>query len=148
MAAAPDPPQSSGSTGDGDNNGLGLLAYWIIAGAITVFFVLLLVTWQRRRYSRESDISSIVSPETIEPVTPQYNVNHAFGDALNHDNVIAAVGTARTVVAAQAYPRYGRSHGNSVDSDDSTAMSVMIKSIHTPFITPEDEANEGGEWAI
>ncbi|CAI5715833.1 unnamed protein product [Peronospora farinosa] len=125
-AAAPDPPQSSGSTGDGDNNGLGLLAYWIIAGAITVFFVLLLVTWQRRRYSRESDISSIVSPETIEPVTPQYNVNHTFGDALNHDNVIAAVGTARTVVAAQAYPGYGRSHGNSVDSDDSTAMSVTL----------------------
>ncbi|KAE8911732.1 Vacuolar protein sorting-associated protein 18 [Phytophthora fragariae] len=25
---------------------------------------------------------------------------------------------------------------------------VMIKSIHTPFITPEDEANEGSEWAI
>ncbi|RQM09076.1 hypothetical protein DD237_006159 [Peronospora effusa] len=125
-AAAPDPPQSSGSTGDGDNNGLGLLSYWIIAGAITVFFVLLLVTWQRRRYSRESDISSIVSPETIEPVTPQYNVNHAFGDALNHDNVIAAVGTARTVVAAQAYPGYGRSHGNSVDSDDPIAMSVTL----------------------
>ncbi|KAG6576402.1 Vacuolar protein sorting-associated protein 18 [Phytophthora cinnamomi] len=25
---------------------------------------------------------------------------------------------------------------------------VMIKSIHTPFITPEDEANEGSEWTI
>uniref|UniRef100_A0AAV1SZ85 Uncharacterized protein n=1 Tax=Peronospora matthiolae TaxID=2874970 RepID=A0AAV1SZ85_9STRA len=25
---------------------------------------------------------------------------------------------------------------------------VMIKSIHTSFITPEDEANEGSEWAI
>uniref|UniRef100_A0AAV1VIA3 Uncharacterized protein n=1 Tax=Peronospora matthiolae TaxID=2874970 RepID=A0AAV1VIA3_9STRA len=25
---------------------------------------------------------------------------------------------------------------------------VMIKSIHAPFITPEDDANEGSEWAI
>ncbi|TDH68068.1 hypothetical protein CCR75_004272 [Bremia lactucae] len=25
---------------------------------------------------------------------------------------------------------------------------VMIKSIHSPFITPEDEANEGSEWTI
>ncbi|RLN02542.1 hypothetical protein BBJ28_00014298 [Nothophytophthora sp. Chile5] len=25
---------------------------------------------------------------------------------------------------------------------------VMIKSIHTPFITPEDEASEGSEWTI
>ncbi|CAI5737374.1 unnamed protein product [Peronospora destructor] len=127
-AAAPDSPQSSGSTGegDGDNNGLGLLAYWLIAGAIAVFFVLLLVNWKRRRYSRESDISSIVSPETIEPITPQYNVNHAFGDALNNDNVSTAVNNASTVAAAQAYPGYGRSHGNSVDSDDSTAMSVTL----------------------
>ncbi|CAH0485005.1 unnamed protein product [Peronospora farinosa] len=80
MAAAPDPPQSSGSTGDGDNNGLGLLAYWIIAGAIT------------------------------------------------------------------AYLGYGRSHGNSVDSDDSTAMSVTLATDKVLASCRLDYVIEGGRW--
>ncbi|CAI5714731.1 unnamed protein product [Peronospora destructor] len=66
-----------------------------------------------------------VFPLHVRTLSP-YNVKHAFGDALNNDNISAAVNSASTVVAAQAYPGYGRSHGNSVDSDDSTAMSVTL----------------------
>ncbi|KAI9918243.1 hypothetical protein PsorP6_012185 [Peronosclerospora sorghi] len=35
-----------------------------------------------------------------------------------------------------------------IESECIFCGEVMIKSIHTPFITPENEANEGSEWAI
>jgi serine/threonine protein kinase len=127
-AAVPDSSRSSGSSSD-DDAGLGLLAYWLIAGAIIVFFLLLLVIWQRRRHSRERGSSPIVSPEAVEPTTPKYNANDAFGDALNRD-AAAAVPAAMVgagAVAAGAYPGYGRSHGNSVDSED-TALGASLAS--------------------
>ncbi|CAH0514759.1 unnamed protein product [Peronospora belbahrii] len=84
----------------------------------------------RRRHSREGDSSPILSPEVIEPTTPKCNANHAFGDALNHDNiassVAAATGSASNIVHANAYPGYGRSHGNSIDSEDTTAMGLTL----------------------
>ncbi|OWZ11502.1 TKL protein kinase [Phytophthora megakarya] len=101
-AAVPDSSQSSASTGDDDHDGLGLLAYWLIAGAIIVFFLLLLVIWQRRRHNNERESSPIVSPESIEPTTPKYNANDAFDDALNHDNVAPAAYTAKKSADAEA----------------------------------------------
>ncbi|KAE9130610.1 hypothetical protein PF010_g3784 [Phytophthora fragariae] len=121
-AAVPDSAQSSGSDSDGGHGGLGLLGYWLIAGAIIVFFLLLLVIRQRRRHNHERDSSPIVSPEAVEPTTPKYNADDAFGDALNRD---AAAGAK--AVGSGAYPGYGRSHGNSVDSED-TALGVSLAS--------------------
>ncbi|GMF40748.1 unnamed protein product [Phytophthora fragariaefolia] len=125
-AAVPDSAQS-GSGGGDHHSGLGLLGYWLIAGAIVVFFLLLLVIWQRRRHSRERDSSPVVSPEAIEPTTPKYNANAAFGDALNRDAASVPAGNAARAVSSNAYPGYGRSHGNSVDSED-TALGVSLAS--------------------
>ncbi|KAG7382399.1 hypothetical protein PHYPSEUDO_004880 [Phytophthora pseudosyringae] len=123
-AAVPDSSRSSGSNSDDDHDGLGLLAYWLIVGAIVVFFLLLLVIWQRRRHSRERESSPIVSPEAVEPTTPKYNANAAFGDALNRDNAAAVVAPA--AVGAAAYPGYGRSHGNSVDSEVTALGATLV----------------------
>ncbi|KAL4165200.1 hypothetical protein KRP22_003931 [Phytophthora ramorum] len=129
-AAVPDSSQSSASSSDNDNGGLGLLGYWLIAGAIIVFFLLLLVIWQRRRHSRERESSPMVSPEAVEPTTPKYNGDDAFGDALNRDAEAvapAAVGAAAGAGAAGVYVGYGRSHGNSIDSED-TSRGVDLAS--------------------
>ncbi|EGZ15620.1 hypothetical protein PHYSODRAFT_506773 [Phytophthora sojae] len=134
-AAAPDSAQSAGSNSDDDHGGLGLLGYWLIAGAIIVFFLLLLVIWQRRRHNHERGSSPIVSPEAVEPTTPKYNADAAFGDALNRDAAAVAPavagakagGSGAKAVGANAYPGYGRSHGNSVDSED-TALGVSLAS--------------------
>ncbi|KAL4116199.1 hypothetical protein PRIC2_013197 [Phytophthora ramorum] len=129
-AAVPDSSQSSASSSDNDNGGLGLLGYWLIAGAIIVFFLLLLVIWQRRRHSRERESSPMVSPEAVEPTTPKYNGDDAFGDALNRDSEAvapAAVGAAVGAGAAGVYVGYGRSHGNSIDSED-TSRGVDLAS--------------------
>ncbi|KAJ8535069.1 hypothetical protein ON010_g13669 [Phytophthora cinnamomi] len=128
-AAVPDSANSSGSDSDGHHGGLGLLGYWLIAGAIIVFFLLLLVIWQRRRQNNERDSSPIVSPEAIEPTTPKYNANDAFGDVLNRDAATAApVAAGARTVGSGAYPAgYGRSHGNSVDSED-TALGISLAS--------------------
>ncbi|ETP50636.1 TKL protein kinase [Phytophthora nicotianae P10297] len=124
-AAVPDSSRSSSSSSD-DDNGLGLLGYWLIAGAIIVFFLLLLVIWQRRRQNEERESSPIVSPDAVEANTPKVNANAAFGDALNHDNTDVVVPPAATGAAgAAAYPGYGRSHGNSVDSED-TALGASL----------------------
>ncbi|KAL3671376.1 hypothetical protein V7S43_003302 [Phytophthora oleae] len=117
-AAAPDTSGSSGSSDDDHHGGLGLLGYWLIAGAIIVFFLLLLLLWQRRRHDRERESSPIVSPEAVEPTTPKYNANDAFGDALNRDNAAIAAPAAASV--SGVHPGYGRSHGNSVDSEDTS----------------------------
>eukprot|EP00644_Phytophthora_capsici_P011499 jgi/Phyca11/118938/e_gw1.37.336.1 len=125
-AAAPDTGGSSGSRDDDHHGGLGLLGYWLIAGAIIVFFLLLLVFWQRRRHDRERESSPMVSPEAIEPTTPKYNANDAFGDALNRDNAAIAAPAAVAATAANgAGSGYGRSHGNSVDSED-TALGASL----------------------
>ncbi|RLN96785.1 hypothetical protein BBJ28_00007216, partial [Nothophytophthora sp. Chile5] len=131
-AAVPDSSRSSGSNGDDDSHGLGVLLYWLIAGAIVVFLLLLLLLWQRRRHRDERDSSPVVSPEVVEPTTPKYNANAAFGDALNRD--AAAVGAAGAVgagavagagagAAAGAYAGYGRPHGDSIDTEDAALVA-------------------------
>ncbi|KAG3166444.1 hypothetical protein PI126_g4190 [Phytophthora idaei] len=125
-AAVPDSSRSSESSSDDDSSGLGLLSYWLIAGAIIVFFLLLLVLWQRRRQNHEHETSPIVSPDAVEANTPKVIANAAFGDDLNRDNAdVVAPTAAFGALGATAYPGYGRSHGNSVDSED-TALGASL----------------------
>ncbi|KAG2814957.1 hypothetical protein PC110_g2438 [Phytophthora cactorum] len=125
-AAVPDSSRSSESSSDDDSSRLGLLSYWLIAGAIIVFFLLLLVLWQRRRQNHEHETSPIVSPDAVEANTPKVIVNAAFGDDLNRDNADVVAPTASFgALGATAYPGYGRSHGNSVDSED-TALGASL----------------------
>ncbi|KAG6963822.1 hypothetical protein JG688_00007977 [Phytophthora aleatoria] len=125
-AAVPDSSRSSESSSDDDSSGLGLLSYWLIAGAIIVFFLLLLVLWQRRRQNHEHETSPIVSPDAVEANTPKVIANAAFGDDLNRDSAdVVAPTAAFGALGATAYPGYGRSHGNSVDSED-TALGASL----------------------
>uniref|UniRef100_A0AAV1T6X7 Protein kinase domain-containing protein n=1 Tax=Peronospora matthiolae TaxID=2874970 RepID=A0AAV1T6X7_9STRA len=133
-AAVPDSSRAAGSTSQGDTEGIGSLAYWLVAGAVVVFFVLLLVVRKRRRYNRERDSGPFVSPIAIEPTTPKCDLSIAFDDALNRDSIFEAAAPAPVVgggvasIAAQVYPGYGRSHGNSIDSKDTTAMDAALAS--------------------
>ncbi|KAI9989816.1 hypothetical protein PInf_020103 [Phytophthora infestans] len=127
-AALPDSSPSSGLSSDDVSGGLGLLGYWLIAGAIIVFFLLLLVIWQRRRHNQERESSPLVSPDALEANTPKVNAHAAFG-ALNRDADVVAPTTEAAGVAGVAsvvaLPGYGRSHGNSVDSED-TALGALL----------------------
>ena len=140
-AAAPDASHTpAGSASYDDYDSFGALGYWLVAGAIAVLFVLLLVAWKRRRYSRERSSSPFVSPIAIEPTTPQCDLSIAFDDALNRDSVVEiaapAIGAATAAgggatasvatIAAQVYPGYGQPRGNSIESEDTAAMDRLL----------------------
>ncbi|KAG7401475.1 hypothetical protein PHYBOEH_001020 [Phytophthora boehmeriae] len=125
-AAVPDSSKSSGSNGDDDSNGLGIITYWLIGGAIVVFLLLLVLLWQRRCHDRENDSSPVVSPEATGPNTPKYTGNVALEDATSRDVAPVVAPRERNFqYVANTHSGYGRSHGNSVESEDS-ALAVSL----------------------
>lgn len=105
-----------------DTDGLGALSYWLIAGAIAVFVLLLLIVRQHRRRTQERDGSLLLSPEAIEVVTPKIAGMTAFNYALARKNSSAADPAG----GVAAFACYGQPKGSNAESDDFAALSASL----------------------
>ncbi|TDH68058.1 hypothetical protein CCR75_004197 [Bremia lactucae] len=111
-AAVPDTSASSGSSPPESSTSFGVLSYWLLAGTLAVFLMLLFFVYQRRRKYFERASSPMLSP--VEPMTPRIHAGTVFRDALNHDTVVP-------VVHGAVYHDYGRSNTSSTVSDETYA---------------------------